>query len=131
MQFQLFNKMITTEESERDHVVALARVWVDASYWFGTPRSVHAGPVRALVAVSPAGTAVAAESHGVGEDGVGVNGTAGQYGCAVFHLVIGAASLDEEAWADYIPHVAVLLITYTNKSELIIHFNSLRTQTCI
>lgn len=103
------DKLITTDESERDHVVALARVRVDTSHWFGTPSSVHAGPVCTLIAVSPAGTAVAAESHWVGKDGVSVDRTAGQYGCAVFHIVIGTASLDKEAWAESIPHVAVLL----------------------
>lgn len=63
----------------------------------------------ALVTVSPAGTTVAAESHGVGDDGVGVDRTAGQYGCAVLHLVIGTTSLDEEAWAQDVPHVTVLV----------------------
>lgn len=91
--------MKTAQESERDDVVALARVRVDTSDWFGTLSSVHAGPVGALIAVSPAGTTVAAESHRVGEDGVGIDRTAGQNGCAVLHLVIGAASLDEEARA--------------------------------
>lgn len=70
--------------------------------------------MRTLVAVSPAGTTVAAESHRVGEDRIGVSGTAGQYDRTVFHLVIGAASLDEEAWPEYIWHVAVLLTTRRN-----------------
>ena len=81
---------------------------MEACDWFGTSGSVPAGPVRALIAVSPAGTTVAAESHGVGEDRVGVEGAAGQDGCAVFHLVVGTASLDKEARAEYVPHVAVL-----------------------
>lgn len=100
------------EKSERDHVVALARIWVESFDWFGTPSSIHTGPVCALITISPAGTTVTAESHRVGEDRVGVDGTAREYGCPVFHLVIGAASLDKEASADYIPHVAVLLIIH-------------------
>lgn len=64
-----------------------------------------------LVAFSPAGTAVAAESHWVSEGRIGLDGTAGQYGCAVFHLVIGTASLDKEAWSEYVLHVAVLFTT--------------------
>ncbi len=72
----------------------MAGVRVETSDGFGALGSVTAGPVCALIAVSPAGTAVAAESHRVGEDRVRVDGTAGQYGCAVLHLVIGAASLD-------------------------------------
>lgn len=83
-----------TKQSERDHVIALARVRIDTSNWFGTLSSVHAGSVCALIAVSPAGTTVAAESHRVGVDRVGVEGTARQYGCTVLNLVIGAASLD-------------------------------------
>lgn len=102
--------------SERDLIVALAWIWVETSDWFGTPISIPAGPVCTLVAVGPAGTAVAAESHGVGEDRIGVSGTAGQYGCAVFHLVISAASLDKKAQAEYLRHVAVLL-TIRNKTH--------------
>lgn len=49
-----------------------------------------------------------AESHGVGKDRTGVKGTPGQNGCAVLDLIVGAASLDEEAWAENISHVAVL-----------------------
>lgn len=120
MQLQLGNLKrlrTTTKESERDHIVALARVWVETSDWFGAPSAVHAGPVCTLVAVSPAGATVAAESHRVGEDRIGLNGTAGQYGCAVFHLVIGTASLDKEAWPKYIPHVAVLLTIHKHMNE--------------
>lgn len=101
------------KESERDHVVAVAGIWVETFDWFGAPGSVHAGPVCTLIAVSPACTTVAAECHRVGEHRVGVDGTAGQYGCVVFHLVVSAASLDKEAWAKYIPHVAVLLTIHT------------------
>lgn len=104
----------TTNRSEGDQIVALAWIWVETSDWFGTPISVHAGPVRTLVAISPAGATVAAESHRVGEDRIGMSGTAGQYGRAVFHLVIGAASLDKEAWPKYIRHVAVLLTIRRN-----------------
>lgn len=104
-------KALTTGRSERDHVVALVGIRVETSDWFGTPSSVRAGPVCAFIAVSPAGPTVAAEGHGVGEDRVGVDGTAGQHGCAVFHFVISTASLDKEAGAEYVPHVAVLLTT--------------------
>lgn len=86
-----------TEESEGDHVAAVARVRVQMSDGFGTPGSVHAGPVGTLVAVSPAGTTVAAEGHRIGEGRIGVDGAAGQYGCTIFHFVVGAASLDKEA----------------------------------
>lgn len=99
----------TSGRSERDHIVTLVRVRVEASDWFGTPGSVHAGPVCTLITVGPAGTTVAAEGNRVGEHRVGVSGTAGQHGRAVFHLVVGAASLDEEAWTEQVPHVAVLL----------------------
>lgn len=105
-------------ESERDHVVSLARVRVETSHWFGTASSVRAGPLYALIAVRPAGPTVAAEGHGVGEDGVGVHGAAGQYGRTVFHLVIGTASLDQEACAEWVLQVTVLLnIQYTNTSS--------------
>lgn len=104
-------RMMMTCESEGDHVAALARVGVQMSDWFGTPGSVHAGPVGTLVAVGPAGTTVAAEGHRIGEGRIGVDRAAGQYGCAVFHFVVGAASLDKEAGPKYTPHVAVLLTT--------------------
>lgn len=71
--------------------------------------------MRTLVAVSLAGATVAAESHWVCEGRIGLNGAAGQYSRAVFHLVIGTASLDKEAWPKYVPHVAVLFTT--NKHE--------------
>lgn len=87
-------RITTSNKSERDHVAALLRIWIKTSDWFGTSSSVGAGPVSTLITVGPAGTAVAAESHGVGEDRVGVHWTARQYGRAVFHLVIGTASLD-------------------------------------
>lgn len=57
---------------------------------------------------------MAAEGHRVGEDGVRVEGAAGQHGRAVLHLVVGAASLDEQARAEYSLQVAVLLATHTN-----------------
>lgn len=88
-----------TKESGGDHVVAQVGVRVEASDRFAAPRTVDAGPVRTLVTVSPAGAAVAAEGYGVGEDGVGRSRAAGKDGRAVLHLVVGAASLDEEAWA--------------------------------
>lgn len=109
--------MNTSGESERDHVVSLVRVRVEALDWFGTPGSVHAGPVCTLIAVGPAGTTVAAEGNRVGEHRVGVSRTAGQHGRAVFHLVVGAASLDEEAWTEQVPHVAVLLNTQRHTKE--------------
>lgn len=109
--------MNTSGESERDHVVSLVRVRVEALDWFGTPGSVHAGPVCTLIAVGPAGTTVAAEGNRVGEHRVGVSRTAGQHGRAVFHLVVGAASLDEEAWTEQVPHVAVLLTTQRHTKE--------------
>lgn len=74
--------------------------------------------MRTLVAVSPAGATVAAESHRVGEGRIGVDGAAGQYSCAVFHLVVGTASLDQEAWSKYVPHVAVLLTTHKHTSAI-------------
>lgn len=82
-------------ESVGDHVVAPVRVRrVEVLDWFGTAGSVHAGPVCTLVTVSPAGAAVAAEGYRVGEHGVGHSRAARKDGCAVLHLVIGAASLD-------------------------------------
>lgn len=103
------------ERLKGDHVVALAWVRVDASDWFGTLRSICAGPVRALVAVGPAGTTVAAQSHGVAKDRVGVDGAARQDGGAVFDLIVGAAPLDKEAPAKNVPHVAVLVDTHKHK----------------
>lgn len=87
---------------------------------FGAPGSIRAGPVRTLTAVGPAGAAAAAESHGVGEGGVGVDVAAGQQNCAVFHLVVGAASLDHEAWSKYVPHVAVLFTTHKHTHAICI-----------
>lgn len=87
---------MTTDKSERDHIVALAGDWVEMSDWLGTPSSGHAGPVRTLIVFRLAGNAVAAESNRVSEGRIGVNGTAGQYGCAVFHPVICTASLGKE-----------------------------------
>lgn len=84
-------------KSGGDHVVTPVRVRVEASDWFGTAGSVHAGPVCTLVTVSPAGAAVAAEGYRVGEHGVGCSRAAGKDGRAVLHLVIGAASLDNVA----------------------------------
>lgn len=106
---------MTTNKSERDHIVALAGEWVEMSDWFGTLSSGHAGPVCTLIAISPAGTAVAAESNRVSEGRIGVNGTAGQYGCAVFHPVICTASLGKETGPKYIPHVAVLFIIHQQR----------------
>lgn len=71
-----------------------------------------------LVAVSLAGATVAAESHWVCEGRIGLNGAAGQYSCAVFHLVIGTTSLDKEAWPKYVPHVAVLFTTNKHKCRI-------------
>lgn len=113
--------MTATEASEWNHVAALLRVRVQTSDWFGAAGAAHAGPVCALIAVGPAGTTVAAESHGVGEDRVGVDGAAGQHGRAVFHLVVGTTSLDEEAWAEYIPQVAVLLTAHKHMSGLCVY----------
>lgn len=90
-------KMITIKESERDDVVALAGVWVNPPDWFGTCSSAHATSLCTLIAFSLACTTVAAESHRVGEDRAGVDGAARQDGCMVLHLVVSAASLDEEA----------------------------------
>lgn len=98
----------------------MARVRVDTSNWFGTFSSVHTGSVGTFVTVGPAGTTVAAESHRVGEGGVGIDRTAGQYGCAVLHLVIGTTSLDEEAWAQYIPHITVLHEHRSTRSNITI-----------
>lgn len=78
---------------------------------FGTPNTIYAGPMCTFIAVGPAGITVAAESHRVGESRISINGTAGQYSCAVFYLVIGTTSLDKEAWPDYVPYVAVLFTT--------------------
>lgn len=114
-----------TKESEGDHVAALAGVRVQMSDWFGTPGSVHAGPVGTLVAVSPAGTTVAAEGHRIGEGRIGVDGAAGQYGRAVFHFVVRAASLDKEAGPKNIPHVAVLLTTHKHMKKPYIKHNQL------
>lgn len=85
--------------SEREDVVARARVGVKPPHRFGARRSGRATSVRTLVTLSLAGATVAAESHRVGEDGAGVEGTARQDGRAVLHLLVGAASLDEEAGA--------------------------------
>lgn len=60
---------------------------------------------------------MAAEGNRVGEHRVGVSRAAGQHGCAVFHLVVGAASLDEEAWTEQVPHVAVLLTAQRHTKE--------------
>lgn len=89
--------------------------WVGMSDWFGTPNTIYAGPMCTFIAVSPAGTTVAAESHRVGESGISIDGTAGQYSCAVFYLVIGTTSLDKEAWPNYVPYVAVLFTTNKHK----------------
>lgn len=106
-----------TRESKRDNIVAVARIWVDTPNRLGTLCSIHAGSVCALISVSSACTAVAAESHRVGEDRVGFNGTARQNSSVVFNLIIGAAPLDKETWAKNIPHVAVLVITYKHRDQ--------------
>lgn len=61
-------------------------------------------------------------AHRVGEDRVGIDGTAGQYDCTVFHLVVGTASLDKKAWAEYLPHVAVLLTIHKHMNKFILIF---------
>lgn len=84
---------------------------VEASHWFSTAHSVHAGPVCTLVTVSPAGAAVAAEGYRVGKHRVGSGRAAGKDDSAVLHFVIGAASLDDVPRTKKILHVAVLLST--------------------
>lgn len=118
--WSLKKKKPSARELEGDHVVALDWEWVQISERFGAPGSIHAGPVRTLVAVSPAGATVAAESYWVCEDRIGVDGAAGQYSSAVFHLVVGTASLDQEAWSKYVPHVAVLFTTHKHTSAICI-----------
>lgn len=113
-------KKPSARELEGDHVVALAWKWVQISERFGAPGSIHAGPMHTLVAVSPAGATVTAESHWVCEGRIGIDGAAGQYSCAVLHLVVGTASLDQEAWSKYVPHVAVLFTTHKQTSAVCI-----------
>lgn len=91
--------MYTTKAhySETVQVASLLKVWGDTSDWFGTLSSVPVGSVGALIAVSPAGTAVAAEGHRIGEDRVGIKGTTREYGCAVLHFIISTTFLDKVA----------------------------------
>lgn len=110
--------MIAALESERGHEVALCRIRVQTSDWFGAPPSGPAGSVCTFVSVSPAGATLAAESHGVGEDRVGLHGTAGQNSCAVFQFVIGAPSLFQVGWSEFILDDAVLIIKHRQMSSL-------------
>lgn len=61
--------------------------------WFGAAPFAAAAPVSAVDALGCAGATAAAESHGEGEDGVGVEGAARQDGRAVLHLVVSAERL--------------------------------------
>lgn len=63
----------------------------------------------ALKASGVAGATAAAPGHGVAEQRAALRGTAWQHGSAVLHIVVGAASLDQEAPAHQIPQVAVLV----------------------
>ena len=74
----------------------------------GTRGPVAAGSVGALIDCGVAGSAVAAEGHGVAEQRAALAGAAGQDGRAVLHLVVGAASLEQKAQAHQVSDVAVL-----------------------
>lgn len=99
-------------KAERSVRACWIRVRVDVSDWFGAPLSATAASVSAVNALSCAGAAAAAKSHGIGEDGVGVDGAARQDGGAVLHLVVGAARLKRHTQE---PLVAILFThTHTN-----------------
>lgn len=86
----------------------MTRIRIKSSDWFSTPSVIAVGSACALVPVSPAGTTVAAESYWEVIYRVGVDRTARQNDCPILHPVIGTASLDNEAWAENTPHVAIL-----------------------
>ena len=99
-----------TGRSVEANVVALARVWVEVSQRLGAPGTVSYGFVGAFIAVRVAGAAVAADSHRVGEEGVGVGRAPWQDSCPVLHLVVHTASLEQESRTRQFLDVAVLKI---------------------